>query len=289
MWEYKNRNYIVRILDDGTKFRLSDNPVPEIPESIDVKITNKCDGGCAFCHEKSTPDGKSFNVNLAYRLFKELPGGVELAIGGGNPLECLQDLRWLDRKLQYNGLIKNITINAKHLDMFNNCYLGLEAIGVSYNKNLHKEIKEFSDKEKEYHQIVVHLIAGVHTTEDLKRCLEDFDRVLILGYKQFGRGIEYYGKDVEDSLTDWKQNIGQYLRGKDKIVVFDNLAITQLDVKRYFSDIRWKDIYMGNDGQFTMYLDLVEEKFAVSSRSPGRFDIGDMSIKEMFAKVRSKK
>ncbi len=44
--EYQNGNYIMRILEDGTKIRLSDNPIPEYPESIDVKITNKCDGGC---------------------------------------------------------------------------------------------------------------------------------------------------------------------------------------------------------------------------------------------------
>ena len=105
MWEYKNGNYVVRILNDGTKIRLSENPVPKIPESIDVKITNKCNARCAFCHEKSCVDGKSFNVNLAYRLFKELPRGVELAIGGGNPLEEKQDLHWLFRKLSNTTVV----------------------------------------------------------------------------------------------------------------------------------------------------------------------------------------
>lgn len=284
MWEYKNGNYTVRILDDGTKFRLSDNPVPEYPESIDVKITNKCNAGCAFCHERSTPDGKSFDVNLAYKLFSDLPGGVELAIGGGNPLECRQDFKWLLRKLSYKSIIMNVTLNAIHLPDYD--YLNAHAVGISYRKELHDEIKKFCE-EHEYTQTVIHLIAGVHTVEDLERCLDDFDRVLILGYKIFGRGVAFYNEAVERNLDQWKSKIGLSLHRSGKIVVFDNLSLEQLNIKRFFSEERWRDIYMGDDGQFTMYLDLVEKKYAKSSRSEERFDIGELTIKDMFKNIRT--
>ena len=52
---YKNGNYNVKIFKDGTKIRFNnlDNLTPEKPESMDLKITNKCDMGCKFCLKPS--------------------------------------------------------------------------------------------------------------------------------------------------------------------------------------------------------------------------------------------
>lgn len=282
MWENKNGNYVVIILDDGTKIRLSDNPIPEYPESIDVKITNKCNAGCKFCHEKSTNNGKSFDLKSSLKLLTELPNGTELAIGGGNPLECKEELKVLFEELNKKGIITNLTINALHINNLGD--LKPNAIGISYNKVLHNKIVEFYKKEKL--QVVIHLIAGVHTMEELQNCLKCFDRVLILGYKKFGRGIDFYNEFVEKNLKDWKNNIGLYLNGEKNIIVFDNLSVKQLDIQRFFTKEKWNEIYMGDDGQFTMYLDLVENKFSVSSRSKEKFDIGNLSIKEMFNKFK---
>ena len=48
---YKNGNYQVTIFSDGTKIRETDDDkfIPAFSESCDLKITDKCDGGCAFC------------------------------------------------------------------------------------------------------------------------------------------------------------------------------------------------------------------------------------------------
>lgn len=52
---YKNGNYKVFIFDDGTMIRHTEDDTyrPEFPDSMDIKITNKCDMGCKFCF---TPD-----------------------------------------------------------------------------------------------------------------------------------------------------------------------------------------------------------------------------------------
>lgn len=42
---------------------------------------------------------------------------------------------------------------------------------------------------------------------------------------------------------------------------------------------------MGNDGQFTMYVDLVNQKFAKSSTSEQRFELLP-TINEMFSRVK---
>ena len=57
---YMNGNYKVSIYEDGTKVRENDLDYfePDTVESMDIKITNKCNKGCPMCHEDSKPDGK---------------------------------------------------------------------------------------------------------------------------------------------------------------------------------------------------------------------------------------
>ena len=56
MKTYKNGNYIVYLLNNGTKIRYTkDNElIPERPESIDVCITEKCNINCQFCFVPET-------------------------------------------------------------------------------------------------------------------------------------------------------------------------------------------------------------------------------------------
>ena len=53
---YKNGNYTVVILSDGTMIRSckDDVMVSEFPDSMDIKITNKCSGGCRYCFTYDT-------------------------------------------------------------------------------------------------------------------------------------------------------------------------------------------------------------------------------------------
>ena len=71
-----------------------------------------------------------------------------------------------------------------------------------------------------------------------------------------------------------------------KVVSFDNLAITQLDVKRLMSQEEWDEFYMGDDGTMTFYIDMVEGTFGKNSLATDRFPIMD-SIDEMFQKILS--
>lgn len=54
--KYKNGNYTVTIYEDGTKVRFTkdDEFYPEFAENCDVKITDKCSIGCAFCLTENT-------------------------------------------------------------------------------------------------------------------------------------------------------------------------------------------------------------------------------------------
>ena len=65
------------------------------------------------------------------------------------------------------------------------------------------------------------------------------------------------------------------------VVSFDNLALKQLKIREKVSKSIWDSNFMGKDGQFTMYIDLVNKKFSKSSTSNKRFDILS-NIVEMF-------
>jgi hypothetical protein len=90
---------------------------------------------------------------------------------------------------------------------------------------------------------------------------------------------------VRHSLVEWRRRIGEFMG--ERLLVFDNLAVQQLDVVRFFTPEHWAEMYMGDDGQFTMYFDLVKREFAESSRSDKRYSIGDLAVPEMFAMVRA--
>ena len=75
--------------------------------------------------------------------------------------------------------------------------------------------------------------------------------------------------------------------------MYDNLAIEQLNVKEIlFKDKQneWDEFYMGDDGNFTLYIDAVNQTFATNSCMPKeeRFPIAGRSMTEMFNFIRNK-
>ena len=276
--EYDNGNCHVQLFDDGTKIREYDgDPQPVFPESIDLKLTNKCDLNCTFCHEEATADGAHANIDWLRRILYELPAGVEIALGGGNPL-VYPNLADLLLSMKTHGLVMNMTVNAKHLMPYHTDLLQyrerlgwITALGISYASGCDDAIREASDN-----NTVVHFIAGVHRIEDLERL--NPQKALILGYKQHGRGK---GHEVDQS--DWRDRIAALMT--QHALAFDNLALVQLNIKNKIDPAIWDKHYMGDDGTFTMYVDAVKQQFAKSSISP-RYDAAGLSLYELFAWVR---
>ena len=67
---------------------------------------------------------------------------------------------------------------------------------------------------------------------------------------------------------------------------FDNLALKQLNIKQYLTEEEWSRFYCGSDGSFTMYIDAIEQKYAMSSTNPNKYDlVGNM--KDIFANINS--
>ena len=135
--------------------------------------------------------------------------------------------------------------------------------------------------------IVVHVIDGLTTKEDIDNMSDKGVKMLILGYKSIGRGKEYSDKhkaEIDNNIKYLRDNLKEISKHFD-VVSFDNLAIEHLNVKSLVKKDRWDELYMGDEGQYTFFIDAVNKKFAVSSLSEEQYDLMD-NVDDMFKYVR---
>lgn len=299
--KYKNGNYnVILNLDNGTKIRETIDPeatafIPETIESFDCKITNSCDMGCPMCHENSVPNGKHADL-FAPSFLDTLHPYTEIAIGGGNPLEHPDLYRFL-QLCKERKFIPSMTVNQVHFEKNFDFIKRLvdERLIYGLGVSLNKVNKKFVNKLKEIPNAVVHIINGLVTLSDLG-AMRDLGvrKVLILGYKVFRRGETLYkheSKDINIRGNVLKKCLPKILEEKwFDVVSFDNLALKQLDVKSLLSEKEWNQFYMGDDGlegeqtSASMFIDMVERKFAKNSCSKERFDLLP-TVEEMYNKL----
>ena len=285
---YTNGNYDVILFEDGTKIRHNnlDNLTPSFAESIDCTITTKCDGGCEYCYLGCNVNGVHADLNQPF--FDTLHRGQELALNG-NDLTHPELVGFLTR-MKEKGVICNLTVNQKHFLRYPNHLKALvdadliHGVGISLtdssDERLYKELKRFPNA-------VIHTIDGLLTKEDIDNMSDKDIKMLILGYKIIGRGVDYW----RDHMLDIRRNIKYLGDNIDEIakhfavVSFDNLSLQHLDMKSKLSEKEWDALYMGDEGQYTFFIDAVNKKFAVSSLTEEKYDLMD-SVDDMFRKVR---
>ena len=272
---YKNGTYTVIIQDTGTKKYIGQEFIADFPDSLDLKITEQCMHGCPFCHENSTKTGKHGDLDQLVLKLKGLPRGVELAIGGGNALLHPGLMEFLRKiKDHFNVAVtvhwKDIT-NKETRDILNEIYQKdyVNSIGISladinmktistkkdvFNITRENEVALFSSM-----KTVFHVIPGVTPFEVFKKILFDsfaFSKVLVLGFKQFGRAkdkelpLEEF-KKWRECIQSYNQKAGSFLK-MHKTIAFDNLALEQLDIKNIFPEEIWSECYMGEEFTHSM-------------------------------------
>jgi hypothetical protein len=292
VWKkYRNGNYTVKLNTvDGTKVRETeeDDFVAEFPENMDVKITNQCNVGCVFCHEDSKKDGLHGDI-LNPKFVDTLHPYTEMAIGGGNPLAHPDLISFLE-KLKERKIIANMTVNQIHFETSQELirYLVDKELIHGLGVSLVDATSGFVEMLKQYPNAVIHAINGILKPADIDVLKDNNLKMLILGYKQFRKGISWYEVRHDDISTKqyWLyENLADIIN-QFKVVSFDNLAIEQLNVKRLMSEEDWNEFYMGDDGMYTMYVDLVNQNFARCSVAEKRYDLLD-NIIDMFNIIRN--
>ena len=292
--DYINGNANVQLYSDGTKIITTEDDELrfDFPNNTDVTITHKCDKCCKYCYLGCSPEGKHADI-LAPGFLDYLHPGVELAINL-NDMSHPQLSKFLI-KMRDKGVIVNGTINQYHFMKYHKVLKGLcnsrclWGLGIS----LDKPTPEFIDLVKQFDNAVIHVINGILTADDLDMLRDNNLKMLILGYKNIRRGADY----CEDNSITIKMrqrylyDVLPTLANHFAVVSFDNLAISQLNVKRIVSDEEWDKYYMGDEGSQTFAIDMVDGVFSLNSMvtDPQRLYPIMNTVEDMFAVIQSER
>lgn len=291
--KYKNGNVDVSIWTDGTKERITyeDDFRPDFPETMDVNISQYCDHGCSFCYSNCSKGGKHADFSQYEKLLDSVHPYTELAINLNSQWNpgLLQFLR----KMRNKKVIVNATIRQEDFMDNSVVLLGLTedkllwGIGVS----LEQPTEEFIERLKEFPNSIVHVINGIVSPDDIKTLSDHDIKMLILGYKQVGRGVDWYSKEGEEikRKQQWLYDNLDEISKHFSIISFDNLAVEQLDPKRLISEEQYAERYLGDDGSMSFYINLVDGYFAKNSLSSIHYPIGELDVDECFDIIKNAK
>ena len=293
---YTNGNYNVMLMEDGTKFRMSNGNHfdPAFAESYDIKITSVCSGSnCEYCYEGCGPKGKHADLNQPF--FNTIHPGTEIAING-NDLSHPELFDFL-QQMKNRGVIVNMTVNQIHFEKYFDILKAwmndklIWGLGVS----LVEPTTKFIMMMKQIPNAIIHVINGIVTVSQLIKLADNNFKVLILGYKQLQRGKDYYESNslyVGELQRDLNKTLFDEIIPQKwfSIISFDNLALDQLNVREHVNEKAWEKNYLGEDGQFSFYIDAVDGTFAKNSVAPAneRYPIMD-NVDDMFNFIRSKR
>ena len=295
MWHrYKNGNYVVAINDtDGTKIRRTEDDefCAEFPESMDINITQKCNGCCPFCYAECTPDGRHGDI-MGAKFIDTLKPYTETALQV-NDLSHPDLLPFL-KKLKTLKVFPSITVNQKHFEQKEDFIAQLINDKLIYGLgiSLVNPTGEFIRKAQQYPNAVIHTINGITTPHDYIKLVDKNLKVLILGYKDKGRGHDYLVTNEEKVRYNQKwlyENVSLMMKHNwYNVLSFDNLALEQLKIKEQISPEDFDKFYQGEEGTCSMYVDLVDKTFGVSSLVPKKemLPLKD-DVVEMFKVVKS--
>lgn len=290
LYRYSNGNAIVQIDEDGTRTIEYESELKlKYPLNIDIRVQTICPLGynpqtgkavCEFCHESARTDGTECDYDELLHKLIGLPGGIELAIGCNVFTDKLYDFL---KACYERGYICNLTVNQltikKHEKMLNKAiqHNYVRGIGISYRGINDCVIPQSL---KDYENTVIHVIAGIDDIDEIMKL--DAKKILVLGEKDFG-----FNKGKVDLQSTNHKKWYMYVRKLFdifEVVSFDNLALEQLNIKRFLPDSVYEQFYQG---EHSFYINAVDQTYARSSRSA---DIvpWDMSIKDYFKTIEGK-
>lgn len=278
----KNGNYWIAINHwNGNRIRFNtsnEECIPQYPELIDLKITNQCEHGCPFCYMGSNLNGKHADLSFLKRIISQVSSNeydgykkrVEFAIGGGNIL-LYPHLNELFNFIKEKGHIISTTINAKDIikiyedqnlkTLFNN-YVNSIGISISELSDIDILAKYDINKELKNCKCTLHLIPEMLGIELTRLILEqayklNYYNKLFLGYKTNNRGAsQNHVKFTNEDLNKLFEDL--YSVGIDTTFTntYKDWVIKNYDTK---NTITW------NEGEYSMYIDGVEENAYKSS------------------------
>ena len=298
MKTYKNGNATISIDTDGTRiiqYPSNEKLKLEYPLNIDIRLSNRCPLGfnpktgkavCTFCHESARTDGVVGDIErLKNILDNQLPKdfAIELAVGVNEMLPEIADFfAWATKRgFIINATVNQLTVSSNRQSTQYVTQL-IQGLGLSF-----RNVDTFTKVPKEiikYGNTVVHVIAGIDDIEEVKKLATlGVKKVLVLGEKEFGFNVNsFHNTERIQNRKVWLWKIHELFKLFD-VVSFDNLALEQLKVKRFFLDEKdWNTTYQG---EHSFYINVVDGYFAPSSRSYYKVGFDKATIQSFFKEV----
>lgn len=286
---YTNGNATIEInTSNGTRIiTFEDELQLEYPLNIDIRVSEKCSMGmnpktglakCAFCHESARVDGQICDFNKLLKKLAGLPAGIELAIGANQWTP--EFIKFLEQ-VKGNDWIANVTVNQGHLKrdyaIINSCIANglIKGLGVSYRPDY--DLTDFNLIENQSN-LVVHVIAGIDDFANVEYLSHiGIEKILVLGEKNFGFNIDKVNLQSPSHIKWYREVI--FLTDQFRFVSFDNLALEQLNFKRFVKPEHWKIAYQG---EHSMYINAVSGYYSPSSRDSNKVDWDEINLVEFF-------
>lgn len=173
-----------------------------VPETVDVKITQKCAIRCRYCYQDSLPNDGHADPELAFKIiegFDQPPYG--LALGGGEPCQH-PDLPEILKGIRERGTVPSYTtaghvLNDKIAEATNK-YAGSVAMTYHAFRGLDTFLKQWRRwKEAVTARTVIHLICDDNVVKNLRDLADKEEQlggpqtiVLLAYYTAVGRSEE---------------------------------------------------------------------------------------------------
>ena len=296
--------------DTGARIVLSfkENPAPFEPKTpmlMDVKITDFCTHGCAYCYQGSTPQGLHMDSNKIWNFASSLHEAnvFEIAIGGGEPTQFPEFESFVQR-VSGMGVVVNFTTRStdwlENEKRANEILPAIGAFAFSADEQNYKTIERIKtifdyrgyDSNKFAVQLVPAAISEYVLITILEMCANMHIRVTLLGFKETGRGSKFKEIAIKRSWNKFDESTWIKTVAKlNETHECPQLSIDTTLAGRYESDIRAAGIpdwlYHVTEGQYSMYIDLVANKCGPSSYHPNKMVdiIEHETIENMFEHI----
>jgi len=243
------------------------------PELIDIKITDFCTKGCAYCYQNSNSAGKHADSGYLSSLFWRLEDVLEFAIGGGEPT-AHPDFFELLKRSSWRGITPSFSTRevgwlwvpklAQTVMEYGGSYaLSMEDTGKKFAGNLQLEDIVEQVAANKYKKPVLHIPVGAQSEWQLRQSLRDAMLyqlpVVLLGFKSVGRGANF-----KPQMYDWVTAVKEETKGKWLDLRIDTTLASKYKQELGNAGVNLKLLEF-QEGRFSCYIDAVNKTFGPSS------------------------
>jgi organic radical activating enzyme len=293
----------------GAKIRASFRPdtatydKSTVPELVDLKISDYCSYGCAFCYQGSTRQGKHGDLDNIKQILDALAQMqvFEVALGGGEPTHYPHLAEVLQHAHEH-GIVPNFTTFGvdwlQNAELVKTVQQTVGAIGVSVHsaKELSKVAKidhvlngQRGWGERRVQVTAQHVVGSVDISETaqlLDACWDTGVDLLLLGYKPVGFGALHAPHDMTglDTLLRLRRDRKPHWRAKISMLGVDTAFVQQFG--SLLTELEIPQVLVtSEEGKFSMYVDAVKLEQGPSSYMPDQMQC--LNMQDLHTSIRS--